>query len=114
MKTLHNSDISGARKNVKDIKVVGNGDMFKLLCKASSENEGWMKSTKALDTGRGCIVQVTTQQRNPDGSYSIAEALTFVAGVKVVDDENSGRKLVPIYPTAYTVGEVGGEGQGPA
>ena len=43
-KTLHNSDVSGARKNVKDIQVVGNGDMFALLCKASSLNEGWMKS----------------------------------------------------------------------
>lgn len=31
-KTLHNSDVSGARKNVKDIKVVGNGDLFRLLC----------------------------------------------------------------------------------
>lgn len=49
MKTLHNSDISGARQNVKDIKVVGNGDMFRLLCKASSEEEGWMKSTKAME-----------------------------------------------------------------
>lgn len=48
-KTLHNSDVSGARKNVPDIKVVGNGDMFRLLCKASSQNEGWMKSTKAME-----------------------------------------------------------------
>ncbi len=46
-KTLHNSDVSGARKNVPDIKVVGNGDSWKLLCKASSQEEGWMKSTKA-------------------------------------------------------------------
>jgi hypothetical protein len=94
MKTLHNSDVSGARKNVKDIKVVGNGDMFKLLCKASSEAEGWMKSTKAMDIqGAGCVVQVTTQQRNPDGSYSVAEALSFVPNVRIVDDENSGRRL---------------------
>lgn len=94
MKTLHNSDVSGARVNVKDIKVVGNGDTFKLLCKASSENEGWMKSTKAMEIPRiGCIVQVTTQQRNDDGTYSIAEALTFVQGTKIVDDENNGRKL---------------------
>lgn len=94
-KTLHNSDISGARQNVKDIKVVGNGDMFQLLCKASSQEEGWMKSTKAMKIpGVGCVVQVTTQQRNPDGSYSIAEALTFVPGVCIVDDENNGRKLV--------------------
>lgn len=96
MKTLHNSDVSGARENVKDIKVVGNGDMFQLLCKASSENEGWMKSTKAMEIkGVGCVVQVTTQQRNPDGSYSIAEALTFVPGVKIIkDDENNGRKII--------------------
>jgi len=95
-KTLHNSDISGARKNVRDIAVVGNGDLFQLLAKASSEAEGWMKSTKAMDTGIGCLVQVTTQQRNPDGSYSIAEALTFVPDVVVIEDTNGGRHLEPV------------------
>lgn len=94
-KTLHNSDVSGARQNVKDIRVVGNGDLFQLLAKASSEEEGWMKSTKAMEiVGVGCLVQVTTQQRNPDGSYSVAEALTFVPGVKIVPDINGGRKLI--------------------
>ena len=93
-KTLHNSDISGARMNVRDIKVVGNGDMFSLLCKASSEAEGWMKSTKAMEIpGEGCLVQVTTQQRNPDGSYALAEALSFVPAVQLVADVNNGRKL---------------------
>jgi hypothetical protein len=94
-KTLHNSTISGARQNVKDIKVVGNGDMFRLLCKASSQAEGWMKSTKACEIpGVGCLVQVTTHQRNHDGTNSVAEALSFVPGVKYIDDENGGRKLV--------------------
>lgn len=93
-KTLHNSDISGARKNVKDIQVVGNGDLFQLLCKASSEDEGWMKSAKAMETPMGCVVQVTTQQRNADLTYSVAEALTFVPGAVIVADENGGRKLV--------------------
>jgi len=93
-KTLHNSDVSGARQNVKDIKVVGNGDMFRLLCKASSDNEGWMKSTKAMEVPGGCVVQVTTQQRNNDGTYVVAEALSFVPGVKIADDENNGRKLI--------------------
>lgn len=89
-KTLHNSDASGAQKNVKDMKVVGNGDTFKLLCKASSKAEGWMKSTKACEIqGSGCIVQVTTQQGD-----NVSEALTFVSGVKIVDDVNGGRKLV--------------------
>ncbi len=94
MKTLHNSDVSGARQNVKDIQVVGNGDMFRLLCKASSQNEGWMKSTKAMEVPGGCVVQVTTQQRNEDGTYAIAEALSFVPNVVIADDENNGRKLV--------------------
>lgn len=85
MKTLGNTDVSGARANVKDIVVFGDGDLFKLISKASSEEEGWMKSTKALDVGRGCVVQVTTQQRNPDGSYALAEALTFVPDVTIID-----------------------------
>ena len=97
MKTLHNSDVSGAEKNVSDLRKVGNGDTFRLLCKASSEQEGWMKSTKALQIGGvGCVLQVTTQQRNPDGSYAVAEAVTFVPGVMLVEDINSGRKLVAI------------------
>lgn len=97
MKTLHNSDVNGARVNVKDIKVVGNGDMFALLCKASSESEGWMKSTKAMEVSGGCVVQVTTQQRNPDGSYVVAEALCFVPNVCIVPDDNNGRRLSGSY-----------------
>jgi hypothetical protein len=92
-KTLHNSDVSGAKVNVPDIKVVGNGDLFRLLCKASSQKEGWMKSTKAMEVPGGCVLQITTQQRNHDGSYAVAEALTFVPNVKIVDDINGGRKL---------------------
>lgn len=89
-KTLHNSDVSGARQNVKDIQVFGNGDTFRLLCKASSKAEGWMKSTKAMQIdGVGCVVQVTTQQ----GEH-VSEAVTFVPGVVIVDDEFGGRKLV--------------------
>jgi len=96
-KTLYNSDVSGARVNVPDIKVVGNGDMFRLLCKASSQAEGWMKSSKAMEIeGIGCVVQVTTHQRNHDGTNAVAEAITFVPGVKIVDDDNNGRRLTQI------------------
>jgi hypothetical protein len=92
-KTLYNSDVSGLHKNVSDIKVVGNGDLFQLLYKASSQEEGWMKSTKGMQTPYGVVLQVTTQQRNPDGSYAVAEALTYVPDVVIVDDINGGRKL---------------------
>lgn len=91
-KSLNNSDINGARKNVKDIVVFGDGDMFKLLCKASSKSEGWMKSTKAMEIeGLGCLVQVTTQQGD-----NVAEALQFIPGVTIVEDINNGRKLEKI------------------
>ena len=84
-KSLQNTDADGARKNVKDIVFWGDGDTFKLISKASSEAEGWMKSTKAMKAGRDVVVQVTTQQRNPDGSYSIAEALTTVPNAEIVE-----------------------------
>lgn len=100
-KTLGNTDVNGAKKNVKDIVVFGDGDTFKLLCKASSQSEGWMKSTKAMCVpGQGCVVQVTTQQRNPDGSYAIAEALTFIPNVAIAEEITDGvvtsRYLEPI------------------
>jgi len=92
MKTLHNSDISGAKKNVSDINVFGDGDLFKLISKASSKKEGWMKSTKAMEIKDiGCIVQVTSQQGD-----NIAEALTFVPGVKIEGDAPN-RRLVSMY-----------------
>lgn len=94
MKTLHNTDSSKAKENVPDIVTFGNGDSFQLLFKASSEKEGWMKSTKAMQTDDGCIVQVTTQQRNDDGTYAIAEAVCYVPNVHIVKDVNNGRKLV--------------------
>jgi hypothetical protein len=94
-KTLNNSDGNATRKNVRDVEIFGDVDMFQLLCKASSKEEGWMKCTKAMEIdGLGCLVQVTTQQRNIDGSYSVAEALSFVHGVTIVEDEDDGRKLV--------------------
>jgi hypothetical protein len=119
MKSLHNTTANGATKNVKDIQFWGNGDTFQLISKASSEVEGWMKSTKAMEIeGVGCVVQVTTQQRcvsqkrllSPkelvekygegnepsyewklDNDWVVAEALTFVPGAKIQEilDENN-------------------------
>jgi len=82
MKTLNNCDVEGAKEQVSDLEVFGNGDTFLLICKASSKEEKWMKSTKAMPVlGVGCVVQVTTQQGD-----SIAEALTFVPGACIVED----------------------------
>ena len=84
LKSLDLTDLTDLEENIPDVKVFGNPDTFKLISKVSSEEEGWMKSTKAMYIpGLGCLVQVTTQQRNPDYSYSIAEALTFVPRVHI-------------------------------
>ena len=93
-KSLHNTCANGAKKNVKDIVFWGNGDAFKLISKASSENEGWMKSTKAMEVGNSVVVQVTTQQRNADGSYAVAEALTTVENAYIEDIFADDEKIV--------------------
>lgn len=89
-KTLGNTTASQAKNNVKDIVFWGNGDAFKLISKASSQDEGWMKSTKAMQIdGIGCVVQVTTQQ-----GANVAEALTFVPGVKILEKMKEGSEVV--------------------
>ncbi len=89
-KTLANTTASQAKDNVKDIIFWGNGDLFKLLGKASSVNEGWMKSTKAMQIENvGCVVQVTTQQ-----GQNVAEAVTFVPGVKIRENCDEVGELI--------------------
>ena len=95
-KSLTNTDSDGATKRVKDIVFWGNGDLFKLIGKASSKAEAWMKSTKAMEIeGVGCVVQITTQQDN-----QVAEAVTFVPLVRIQetkqDNKVISRKLVSI------------------
>jgi len=98
MKTLSNTTANMAQDNVSDLKVWGKSDMWRLICKASSQEEGWMKSTKAMQIyDSGCLVQVTTQQGD-----NIAEAVTFVPGVKIKENLNEeggmivvSRELVP-------------------
>jgi len=83
-KTFSNTDINKAHDQVKDIKTFGNGDMFKLLSKAWSEDEGWMKSSKAMEIPFvGCVVQVTTQQGD-----NVAEAVTFVPGTRIIEEKD--------------------------
>lgn len=84
-KPMGNTNMDQARASVPDLQVHGDPGAWKTICKASSEKQGWMKSTKALDLGQfGCLVQVTTEKRNPDGSTSLAEALTYVPGMRLI------------------------------
>jgi len=88
-KSLGNTDSNRATKNVKDIVFWGNGDTFKLISKASSKAEGWMKSTKAMEIKEvGCVIQVTTQQ-----GENVAEALQFVPNVKIEEFFDEGNNV---------------------
>lgn len=98
-KSLDVTSVADLQKKVNDIKVIGNGDLVSLLCKASSADQGWMKSAKAMYIkGVGCVVQFTAQQKNIDGTYTMTDTSCFVPGVKPIDDPDfpGGRKLVII------------------
>jgi hypothetical protein len=89
-KTFQNTDSDGAKKNVSDIQFWGDGDTFKLISKAWSKKEGWMKSTKAMEIkGVGCVIQVTTQQ----GS-NVAEAVTFAPNCRIKEETDAEGKVI--------------------
>lgn len=99
-KTLGNVDPASRNANVPDVEVFGK-ELWVVLCKASSREQGWMKTTKAMQVHRGCLVQTETQQRNPDGSYALSQALVFVPKVYIANDLDAkgaivGRSLVEI------------------
>lgn len=95
-KPLDTTNIEEAKNKTSDLVVFGNGDLFQLICKASSKEQGWMKSTKAMDVGNGCVVQVTTEFRDSFGAITnCAEALTFVPWVTIATDDQGNKKLIP-------------------
>lgn len=93
-KNLDITNVENLKQKTSDVKIFGDGNLFQLLSKASSAAQGWYKSTKAMEIPFvGCVVQVTTFYQDHN---SVAEALTFVPRVKIVDDVNGGKKLVNI------------------
>lgn len=82
-KTMSNTNPAQAK--AAGVTVFGDPDLWKCVGKAFNEAEGWMKSTKVMDVPGGVVMQVSTQQRNNSGSYSIAEAVTFVPGVHAAE-----------------------------
>lgn len=92
MKTLDVANTLDLETKVPDAVCVGDAGSWELICKVYSDSEGWMKSTKAMQVTGGCLVQVTTQQKNIDGTYSLAEALAFAPGCRVIY-ENGVKRL---------------------
>ena len=90
---LKNTTNEDTKKNIDDAFIFGD-DCWKLITKFSSESRGTMKSTKAMKCGKDVVIQVTTQQKNPDGSYSIAEALTTAHNKKIMETTDTNGNVV--------------------
>jgi len=66
-KSLNVTSMETLEKSVTDVQTFGNPGAWKLICKAWSEEQGWMRSTKAMEIpGVGCLVQVSTSQENSE------------------------------------------------
>ena len=72
--------------NDADLVKYGNPDAWKLICKASSEAEGTMESTRAMQFPHGCLVQTETRQKNQDGSWAISQGIAFVERIIIIED----------------------------
>ena len=84
-KDLSRTDMTEAEES--GIETYGDPGAWVCICKATNEKEGWMKSTKAMQVGSaGCLIQVTTQQKNKDGSWALAEAVCFAERVNLTVD----------------------------
>jgi hypothetical protein len=87
-KTL-NIGTSLPQSEAPGLEFFGDPNTWELLCKANCDQEGWMKSTKAMEIpGFGCLVQVTTHQIGRDGVHAVAEAIVAVPGVVIDVDSN--------------------------
>jgi len=89
-KTLNITSMSQLNGQVPDVQLHGNPDAWKCICKASSKEQGWMKSTKAMSFPNGVLIQVSTQQGG-----NVAEALEFIRGVKLVVDSGGTCHFLP-------------------
>lgn len=77
-RNLTATDPESARAATPDIVVHGPPDLWVCVGKASSQKGGWMKTTKVLRLEFCFLVQTETQQRNPDGSWSLSQAIVHV------------------------------------
>lgn len=73
---------AASEKQGVPVAVVGNPDVFQLVCKA--HNKILSKSTKVMNLSNGCLVQVSTKEVSSTGNIAVAEALAFIPGLNVL------------------------------
>ena len=84
MKTLNVTSTKDLKQKVADVEVFGDPDTWHLICRVSSKEQNWMKSTKAMEIpGLGVVLQVSTQL-----GESVSESLVFIPGAEIILDYN--------------------------
>lgn len=94
MKSSRNTNMEDAKTSTPDLFVFGAPGEWELISKASSESQGWMKSTKAMTAAGGVVLQVTTEFRKNGEVTSCAEALQFIPGAKIDTDSDGLKRVV--------------------
>lgn len=89
------TDKKTATANVPDIQRWGNPDAWERLCKASSQSQEWMRSTKAMELPIGCLVQVSTVNKG-----NVSEAVVLVPGLRIHREYDKDGNVVSrtLYP----------------
>lgn len=88
-KPVSNTNPEEAKASIPDLKLHGNPNIWVCISKASSEEQGWMRSTKAMCvTGLGVLVQVSTEILGIP-----SEALTFIPGASILKNTDGTYEL---------------------
>ena len=74
-KPLGVTSVDEAKNQCPDVQFHGDPDRWKLIVKASSEQQRWMHSTKAMDVPGGVVLLVDTQVGG-----QISKALVLIPG----------------------------------
>ena len=93
-----------ASERIYDLKVFGDTDAWKLICKAASQAEGWYKTTKAMEIPHvGCLIQTETHIDNGGDEAALSQALTFVPGVSICEKKDDRGECVNrfLYSSSY-------------
>lgn len=90
-------DAVSCRKTIDTIVVpnyrpeqnVDDSEKWHEICRYHNEDLGLTRTTRGMKItrGPGCLIQVSTSRKNPDGSNSLAEALAYIPDASLVISE---------------------------
>lgn len=102
-----------AIREIPDLKRDGNPNLYRMLGKASSEKQGFMRTTKAFEIeGCGVFVLCCTNQAGGNGGRAVSETSEYIPGVKLIEDtehisgHDKGYKVVRMCWLERIIGEI--------